>query len=96
MAHSSNLLLASFLSDDIELLKAHLRPVHYDQGHVLFEAGDRVASVYFPTSVIISLVVQLSSGEVIESAMAGRDGVVGASAAIDGQMSLSRRVFGGD
>jgi len=92
MARSSNLLLASFSSNDIELLKAHLRPVHYDEGHVLFEAGGSVASVYFPTTVIISLVVQLSSGQVVESAMVGRDGVVGASAAMDGRTSLSRAI----
>jgi CRP-like cAMP-binding protein len=38
------------------------------------------------------LVVTLSTGEVIEAAMVGRDGVVGALAALDGRVSLSRAV----
>ena len=38
----------------------------------------------FPTSAVISIVVALSSGQVVEAAMVGRDRVVGASAALDG------------
>jgi CRP-like cAMP-binding protein len=92
MASSKNLLLTSLSSDDAELLKAHLRPVHYGQGHVLFEAGDTVTSVCFPTNVVVSLVVQLSSGQAVESAMVGGDGVIGAAAAMDGRASLSRAI----
>jgi DNA-binding transcriptional regulator YhcF (GntR family) len=36
--------------------------------------------------------VSLSSGEMVEAAMVGRDGVVGASAALDGRVSLSRGI----
>jgi hypothetical protein len=38
------------------------------------------------------LVVTLSTGEAIEAAMVGRDGVVGALAALDGRISISRAV----
>ena len=41
----------------------------------------------------MSLVVTLSTGEMIEAAMVGRDGVVGASAALDGKISLSRGII---
>jgi CRP-like cAMP-binding protein len=57
-----------------------------------FEAAESVSAVYFPYDAIISLVVTLSTGEVIEAAMVGRDGVIGASAALDGRISLSRAV----
>jgi hypothetical protein len=40
--------------------------------------------VYFPYDAIVSLVVTLSTGEMIEAAMVGRDGVIGALAALDG------------
>jgi hypothetical protein len=40
----------------------------------------------------VSLVVTLSTEEMIEAAMVGRDGVVGASAALDGRISLSRAI----
>jgi CRP-like cAMP-binding protein len=41
----------------------------------------------------VSLVATLSTGEMIEAAMVGRDGVVGASAALDGKISLSRGII---
>jgi hypothetical protein len=37
-------------------------------------------------------VVTLSSDQVVEAAMVGRDGVIGASAALDGKVALSRAV----
>lgn len=41
---------------------------------------------------MVSLVVTLQSGELVEAAMVGSDGVVGASAALDGRISLSRGI----
>jgi CRP-like cAMP-binding protein len=88
----TNLLLASLSTADLNLLKPHLSPLDFKQHKVLFEAGDSVSSVYFPYDAIISLVVTLSSGELIEAAMVGRDGVIGAAAALDGKISLSRAI----
>src|SRR5581483_4219117 len=92
LMHTANLLLASLSASDTAALVPHLRPVRLQHQFVLFEAGDRVKEVHFPTSAIISLVVGLSSGETVEAAMVGRDGVVGASAALDGRVSLSRAI----
>jgi CRP-like cAMP-binding protein len=66
--------------------------VELQQHKILFEANDSISAVYFPYDAIISLVVTLSTGEAIEAAMVGRDGVVGASAALDGRISLSRAI----
>ncbi|WP_334407379.1 Crp/Fnr family transcriptional regulator [Bradyrhizobium sp. AZCC 2289] len=59
---------------------------------MLFEADERIGYVYFPTGAVASLVVTLSTGEIIEAAMVGVDGVLGASAALDGKISLSRGI----
>jgi hypothetical protein len=59
---------------------------------VLFEAGDPIKAVYFPHAGIISLVVDLASGEMIEAAMVARDTLVDGSAAFDNHISLSRTV----
>ena len=48
----------------------------------MFEAGDSTDATYFPTSAVISIAVALSSGQVVQAAMVGRDGVVGAGAAL--------------
>jgi CRP-like cAMP-binding protein len=87
-----NFLLAHLSPDDIGLLQPHLKPVALKQGKVLFEAGDAVDVVYFPTDAVVSLVVILSTGETIEAAMVGCDGVVAAAAALDGKISLSRAI----
>jgi CRP-like cAMP-binding protein len=88
----TNLLLASLSAADLKLLEPHLKPLELPQHKVLWEAGQSVSAVYFPYDAVVSLVVTLSSGEAIEAAMVGRDGVVGALAALDGRISLSRAV----
>ncbi len=42
---------------------------------------------------MVSLVVSLETGKTVEAAMVGMDGVVGASAALDGRISLSRGII---
>jgi CRP-like cAMP-binding protein len=93
MPHRGNLLLASLSPGDLAALQPHLKLVHLKQEQVLFEAGDTIDATYFPTSAVISIVVVLSSGEVVEAAMVGRDGVIGAAAALDGKIALSRAVI---
>src|SRR2546423_4795978 len=88
-----NLLLSLVTPSDAKLLAPHLKPAKFEQHHVLFEAEERIRHVYFPTGAVVSLVITLSTGEIIEAAMVGMDGVVGASAALDGQISLSRGII---
>ena len=95
---NANLLLASLSAVDTAFISPHLKPVHLASQRVLFDAGATVDRVYFPSGSIVSLVVTLSTGEMIEAAMVGKDGIVGASAALDGKISLSRAIvqIGGD
>src|SRR5258708_8424990 len=88
-----NLLLRLLSPADLKLLTPHLRSAHFEQQHVLFEAEEQIDHVYFPTGAVISLVITLSTGEIIEAAMVGIDGVVGASAPLDGKISLTRGIL---
>ena len=88
-----NLLLGLLAPADLKTLEPHLKPARFEQHHVLFEADEMIDHVYFPTGAVVSLVVTLSTGEMIEAAMVGSDGVVGASAALDGKISLSRGII---
>jgi CRP-like cAMP-binding protein len=92
-SRSPNRLLASLLPADFELLRPHLKPVELKNETVLFEAGDPIDRVYFPHSGIISLVVELSGGQGIEAAMIGRDSMLGATSALDGQISLNKAII---
>lgn len=88
----SNGLLGALSGADFEVLRPHLRLVNLEHQRILFNPGDPVSQVYFPTTCVISLVVTLSTGQTVEAAMVGRDGVVGAAAALDGKMSLNRAI----
>jgi CRP-like cAMP-binding protein len=90
---SPNRLLASLLPADFELLRPHLKPVELKNETVLFAAGDPNDRVYFPHGGILSLVVELSGGQAIEAAMVGRDSMLGATAALDGQVSLNKAII---
>jgi CRP-like cAMP-binding protein len=90
--HSSNLLLASLPPENIVALMPHLRVVELPHEAVLFEAGDTIRALYFPHNGIVSILVDLSSGEMIETAMIGRDSLVGGSAAVDDDIALNRAV----
>ncbi len=88
-----NLLLSQFSQADLSRLQPHLKATHFKQHAVLFEAERPIKHVYFPTGAVVSLVVSLKTGEMVEAAMVGVDGVVGASAALDGRISLSQGII---
>ena len=90
--HLANQMLATLTQADRDALLPHLKVVELPQELVLFDAGDTVKAIYFPHTGIVSLVVDLTSGDMIEAAMVGRDGVVGGSAALNGDMSLNKAV----
>jgi CRP-like cAMP-binding protein len=87
-----NLLLSQLREDDFNRLEPYLKVTPFEQRTVLFEAEQEIKHVYFPTGAVVSLVVTLGTGDTVEAAMVGSDGVVGASAALDGRISLSRGI----
>jgi CRP-like cAMP-binding protein len=86
---NSNAILALLSPGDSAALLPHLKPVHLESRKILFDTGDIIDAVYFPTSAVVSLVVGLSTGETVEGAMVGKDGVVGAAAALDSKVALT-------
>ena len=93
MVHSpTNNVLASLASSDEEALRPHMKSIDLRQGMVVGEAGNTIDRVIFPNSGIISVVVALSSGEMIEIGMIGRDSVLGASVAIEDDVFLNQAI----
>jgi CRP-like cAMP-binding protein len=91
-SHFSNGLLASLRPDKMAALLPHLRFVELPQETVLYESGDTIGAVYFPHDGVVSLVVDLASGETIETGMVGRDSLIGSSSAFNNKISLNRVV----
>jgi CRP-like cAMP-binding protein len=90
--HSSNPILASLAAANADNLLPHLKVIELPQDLVLFESGAPIDRVYFPHGGVVSIVVGLATGEMIEAAMIGREGVVGGVAALDGNISIGRAV----
>jgi CRP-like cAMP-binding protein len=87
-----NQFLSALSSHDFELLRPHLKPFELVHEALLFDAGGPVNWIYLPHSGVISLVIGLADGRLIEAAMIGRDSLVGASAALDGRVALNRGI----
>jgi CRP-like cAMP-binding protein len=69
-----------------------VKAVELRQGEVLAEPLDRMHRVYFPHSGIISFLVPLKDGHLVQTGMVGHDGVIGALQALNGKMSPNRIV----
>ena len=92
MAQSPNMLLNTLPAKTFAAIEPHLKTVELVHGEVLGEPGDSITRVYFPHSGVISLVVELSVGDMIETAMVGRDGALNISSALDGKVSLNKAI----
>jgi CRP-like cAMP-binding protein len=92
MSHSANVFLSSLAQAEFASLRPHLRTVDLPQGQVLFEVGTAIQQVYFPHSGVISLVIELASGDTIECAMVGRESIVGASAGLNSQLAVCKAI----
>ena len=73
--------LRRFRPDAFSAISPHLKIVELKFGDVVAEAGSPIRQVYFPYSGVISLVVELDVGMMIETAMVGHDGALNAASA---------------
>jgi CRP-like cAMP-binding protein len=89
---SPNFLLAALPLADYQLLGPHLKAFDLINEAILHEAGDTITRAYFPHDGVISLVVGLQTGEMIEAVMVGRFGLVGGAAAVDGTIALNQAI----
>jgi CRP-like cAMP-binding protein len=73
-------------------LLAHLEYVPLPLGSVLYESGDTLRHIYFPTDSIVSLLYVLADGGSAEIAMVGREGAIGVALFMGGETTPSRAV----
>lgn len=78
---------------DLARLKEHFITVQLQQGQVLAEPGDDVRKVYFPNSGIVSIVVHLAGGSMIQTSMVDRDGAIGVAQSLDDKNSSTKSLF---
>ena len=93
MPFQTNRLLESLPAGERQALAAQLAQTTVEQHQTLFNVRELISDIYFPIDAVVSLVVPLSTGEVIETAMVGRDGVIGAGATLNGRISLNQAII---
>ena len=73
-----NNLLSRLAPADLDLLLPHFRPVSAEANAVLYDPGHSVQTVYFPCgNTIISFMIAMEDGAVVETTLVGREGAVG-------------------
>jgi CRP-like cAMP-binding protein len=84
--------LASLSSEVQNRLFPFLELVQLPLGHVLYESGDALRHVYFPTDSIVSLLYVMENGASAEISVVGNEGLVGVSLFMGGESTPSRAI----
>ena len=87
-----NHLLAALTAEDYARLLPNLELIAMPLGWALYESGDQMGYLYFPTSSIVSLLYVMESGASAEIAITGNEGLVGISLFMGGESTPSRAV----
>lgn len=94
-APPTNRLLAALPKDEYQRLLPKLKPVPLVFREVIYESGDLIRNVYFPTSGIISLLAAVEDRATLEVGIVGREGMVGLPAFMGVKASGNRAVVQG-
>jgi CRP-like cAMP-binding protein len=87
-----NQLLAALPPADLARISDQMEAAPMPLGHVLYESGDQLQHVYFPTNSIISLLYVMEDGASAEIAIVGSEGIVGISLFMGGETTPSRAI----
>ena len=73
-------------------LYPHLQLVAMPLGRVLYESGDTLRHVYFPTDCIVSLLYVMEDGASAEISVVGNEGLIGIALFMGGETTPSRAI----
>jgi CRP-like cAMP-binding protein len=90
--HGENHLLSVLPEAERARVTPHLVPVDLPLGQVVYESGDRLDHVYFPTTSIVSLLYVMEDGASAEIAIVGNEGIIGIALFMGGETTPNRAV----
>ncbi|HYP50662.1 MAG TPA: Crp/Fnr family transcriptional regulator [Pyrinomonadaceae bacterium] len=88
-----NYLLAAIPAAEFARVESKLEPMSLKLGEVIYESGDKMDYVYFPTTAIVSMLYVMENGATAEIGVIGNDGIVGASLFMGGDSTTSRAII---
>jgi hypothetical protein len=89
---NQNHLLAALPVGESKRLYPYLELVELVLGEVLYESGDQLQHVYFPTGSIVSLLYVRANGAPAEIAVVGNEGIIGIALFMGGETMPNRAV----
>ena len=87
-----NHLLAVLPDQESARVLPHLELVTLPLGMALYESGDKLNHVHFPTTAIVSLLYVMENGASAEIAVVGNEGIVGIALFMGGEAMPNRAV----
>jgi CRP-like cAMP-binding protein len=88
----SNNLLEALPFDELARLRAHATEVELVVNSTLHEAGGTVDYIYFPHDSLVSLLVVMPNGSVVEAGFVGPEGAVGTISSLPARTSFTRSI----
>jgi CRP-like cAMP-binding protein len=85
-----NRLLGAMPDKENQRLSACLEPVELSYGQLLYEPGDLIEHVYFPSDCPVSLLATVDGRQSLEVGLVGLDGMIGVPLALGGTRSSVR------
>jgi len=89
---SHNHLIAVLPKPEAERLFPSMELVTLPLGRALYESGDKLRHVFFPTTAIVSLLYVMENGASAEIAVIGNEGIVGIALFMGGETMPNRAV----
>jgi CRP-like cAMP-binding protein len=87
-----NHILDALPAAERERLFPHLKLVPLPLGAVLYESGDTLRHIYFPTDSIVSLLYVLANGASAEISIVGNEGAIGVALFMGGETTTNRAI----
>ena len=84
--------IAALAPADRKRIEPHLHERPFEQGQMLYDAGEAVEEVWFPMSGVVSLMTILDDDRMIETAAIGREGLVGVTCGPMNARAASRAI----
>jgi CRP-like cAMP-binding protein len=87
-----NHLLGALPAEVLDRLLPYFELIELPLGKVLYESGDALRHVFFPTDAIVSLLYVMESGSSAEISVVGNEGMVGIAVFMGGESTPSRAI----
>ena len=89
---TANRLLGALDEADRKALSPYLTREAMVSGHLFYDPGDTIQHLHFVESGVISIMTLLREGDAVECGMVGREGLLGAGAALSGLPVYTRAI----